>query len=125
MSKPQVFEWHKRFKGGFKEVQDDPRSERPSTATTDENIIREKSRLTVQMIEELGLNRESVRTVLLHDLGCEKCVPNWYTRFYWKTRGSTESIFVKACWRRQGMIWTFFTKSSQEMKRGSSNTILK
>ena len=68
MSKPQVFEWHKRFKGGFKEVQDDPRSERPSTATTDENIIREKSRLTVQMIEELGLNRESVRTILLHDL---------------------------------------------------------
>ena len=86
MSRPQVFEWHKRFKSGRQEAEDDPKSGRPSTAMTDENIIRVKQlvqsdrRLTVQKIaDELGLNRESVQTILLHDLGmrkmCVKLVP--------------------------------------------------
>ena len=30
-SRPRVFEWHKRFKSGREEVEDDPRSGRPST----------------------------------------------------------------------------------------------
>ena len=42
MSRPRVFEWHKRFKSGREEVEDDPRLGWPSTATTDENIIRVK-----------------------------------------------------------------------------------
>ena len=42
MSRSRVFEWHKHFKSGCEEVEDDPRSGRPSTATTDENIIRVK-----------------------------------------------------------------------------------
>ena len=53
---------------------------------TDENIFRVKQlmwsdrRLTIQMIvDELGSNRESVQTILLHDLGmqkvCAKLVP--------------------------------------------------
>ena len=86
MSRPRVFEWYKRFKSGRKEVEDDPRLGRPSTATTDENIIRVKQlvrsdrRLTVRMVaDELGLNRKSVRTIVLHDQGmrkvCAKLVP--------------------------------------------------
>ena len=42
MSRPPVFGWHKRFKSGREEVENDPESGRPSTATTDENIIRAK-----------------------------------------------------------------------------------
>ena len=42
MSRPQVFERHKCFKRGCKEVEDDLRTGQPSTATTDENIIRVK-----------------------------------------------------------------------------------
>ena len=79
MSRPRVFKWLKRFKSGREEVEDDPRSGRPSTATPDENIIRVKQqvrsdrRLTVRMIaNELSLHRESVRTILLHDLGMQK-----------------------------------------------------
>ena len=86
MSRPRVFEWHKRFKSGREEVENDLKSERPSTTKTHENIMRVKQlvrsdrRLTVRMIaDELGLNRESVRTILLHDLGmpkvCVKLVP--------------------------------------------------
>ena len=86
MSRPRVFEWHKHFKSGCEEVKNDPKSGRPSTTKTDENIkrvkqlVRSDRRLTVRMIaDELSLNRESVRTILLHDLGmwkvCSKLVP--------------------------------------------------
>lgn len=86
MSRPRVFEWHKRFKSGREEVEDDPKSGRPSTTKTAENIdrvnqlVRSDRRLTVRMIaEELSLNRESVRTILVQELGmrkvCAKMVP--------------------------------------------------
>ena len=42
MSRPKVFEWHKRFKSGREEVEDDPRSGRPFTTKTDKNIVRVK-----------------------------------------------------------------------------------
>ena len=79
MSRTQIFEWYKRFEKGCEEVKDDPKTRRPSTTRTDENITRVKllvqsdHRLTVRMIsDELSLNRESVRTILLHDLGMRK-----------------------------------------------------
>ena len=86
MLRPRVFEWHKRFKSGREEVEDDPRSGRPSTTKTDKNIVRVKQtvrsdrRLTIRMIaDNLDLNRESVRNILLHDLWmrkvCAKLVP--------------------------------------------------
>ena len=86
MSRPRVFEWHKRFKSRREEVENDPKSGRPSKTKTDENIMRVKKlvqsdrRLTVRMIaDELDLNRETVRTILLYDLGmrkvCAKLVP--------------------------------------------------
>ena len=79
MSRPRVFEWHKRFKSGREEVENDPKSGWLSTTKTNENIMRVKQRvqsdhrLMVRMIaDELCLNRESVRTILLHDLGMRK-----------------------------------------------------
>ena len=53
MSRSRVFEWHKRFKEGREEVEDDPRSGRPSTSRTDDNVervrqmVRGDCRLTV------------------------------------------------------------------------------
>ena len=79
MSGTQIFEWHKRFEKGREEVEDDPKMGQPSTTRIDENITRVKHlvrsdrRLTVRMIsDELSLNRESVRKILLHDLGMRK-----------------------------------------------------
>ena len=40
MSPTHAFEWHKRFKEGQEEVDDDPRSGRPSTSRTADNIER-------------------------------------------------------------------------------------
>uniref|UniRef100_A0A672ZUH4 Mos1 transposase HTH domain-containing protein n=1 Tax=Sphaeramia orbicularis TaxID=375764 RepID=A0A672ZUH4_9TELE len=71
--------WHKCFKRGHEEVDDDPKSGRPSTTKMDENIERVKQlvqsdhRLTARMmVEQLSLNRESVRTILVEDLGTRK-----------------------------------------------------
>ena len=86
MSRTQIFEWHNRFEKDREEVDDDPKTKWSSTTRTDENIIRVKQlvrsdcRLTVRMTsDELSLNRESVQTNLLHDLGmrkmCAKMVP--------------------------------------------------
>ena len=86
MSRTRVFEWHKRFANGREDVEDDPKSGRPSSTRTDENIVRVNElvrsdrRLTVRMMAEtLNVNRESVRSILVEDLGmrklCAKMVP--------------------------------------------------
>ena len=77
---------HKRFKKGRKEVEDGPTPGRPSTSKTAENIervntlVRSDRRLTVRMLAyELGMNRETIRTILTDNLGmwkvCTKMVP--------------------------------------------------
>ena len=67
MSRTRLFEWHRRFKEGREEVEDDHRSGRPFTSRTDENVerVRQKVRsdcsLTVRIIvDELGMNSERV-----------------------------------------------------------------
>ena len=86
MSRTRVYEWHKRFTSGRDDVEDDPKPGRPTTSRNDENIqkvnelVRSDRRMTVRMLaEELGLGRESVRTILTEDLGmkkiCAKMVP--------------------------------------------------
>ena len=86
MSRARLFEWHKRFTSDREDVEDDPKSGRPSTTKTADNIgkvnelVRSDRRLTVRMMaEELNINRESVRTILLEELHmrkvCAKIVP--------------------------------------------------
>ena len=59
----RILEWLKRFKEGREEVEDDPRSGRPSTSRTEDNIehvkqmVRADCRLMVGMIaEELSIS---------------------------------------------------------------------
>ena len=79
MSRTRLFEWHRRFKEGREEVEDDHRSGRPSTSRTDENVerVRQKVRsdcsLTVRIIvDELGMNSERVWRIFTEDLGMRK-----------------------------------------------------
>ena len=74
MSKTRLFEWHRRFKEGREEVEDNHRSRRPSTSRTDENVerVRQKvwsdCRLTVRMIaDELGMNSDRVWRIITED----------------------------------------------------------
>ena len=86
MSRTRIFEWHKRFREGREDVEDDPKSGRPTTSRTNENVerVREKVRsdrcLTVRMIaDELSMNSERVWRIITEDLGmrkvCAKMVP--------------------------------------------------
>ncbi|PNF18364.1 hypothetical protein B7P43_G13571 [Cryptotermes secundus] len=60
MGRTQVFEWFSRFKNGEMSLDDKPRSGRPSTARTHENvekireIIKEDRRRTIEEIVELS-----------------------------------------------------------------------
>ena len=83
MSRTQVFEWHKRFSTGREDVGDDPKSGRLSTSRTEANIERVKELIRSEANEQLGLDKESVRSILVDDLGmrkiCAKMVPRLLT----------------------------------------------
>ena len=79
--------WHKRFKEGCEDVEDDPRCGRPSTSRDETNVELVKKivcgdhPLTVRLIsDELGLNRNSLWQIITEDLGmrkvCAKMIPH-------------------------------------------------
>ena len=86
MSRTRAFECHKRFKEGREEVEDDPRSERPSMSRTANNMEHVKQmvhadrRLAVRKIaEELFINKDTVWSIITENLKmckvCAKMVP--------------------------------------------------
>ena len=90
MSRTRVFEWHKRFVEGRENVEDDPKSGRPCTSTTDTNIekvwqlVCSDRHLTIHVIaNKLGMDKETVRTILVDTLGmrkvCAKMMPRLLT----------------------------------------------
>ena len=56
MSRTRVFEWHKQFVEGREDVEDDPKSGRHYTSTTDANfekvrqLVRSDRHLTIRVI---------------------------------------------------------------------------
>jgi len=76
MKKLSVFEWHRWFKEGREDVQDDPRSGLQKTQRTDANVGRagalmhsdRRSGVTV-IAEEMNMNRETVQQIVKEDLG--------------------------------------------------------
>ena len=79
MSRTRVFEWHKRFVEGTKGVEDDLKSGRPCTSTTDINIKKVQQlvctnrRLTICVTaNEVGMDKETARTILVDTLGMQK-----------------------------------------------------
>ena len=90
MSRTRVFEWHKQLVESREDVEDDPKSGRPCTSTTDTNIgkvwqlIRNDHCLTIHVIvNEVGIDKETICTILVDTLGmwkvCAKMVPRLLT----------------------------------------------
>ena len=77
MSRTRIFEWHKRFVEGRKDVEDDLKSGRPCTSTTYTNIekvwqlVCSDRRLTIRIIaNKVGMDKKkTVRTILVETLG--------------------------------------------------------
>ena len=98
MSRTLVFEWHKRFKEGREEVEDDHRSGRPSTSRTADNteqvkqLVRDDLRLTVRMItSDLSISKETVWRIITEDLGVRKiCEKRWSLNCSQTTRKSED-----------------------------------
>ncbi|KAJ8723934.1 hypothetical protein PYW07_007914 [Mythimna separata] len=87
IGKTQVFEWFSRFKNGEMSIDDKPRSGRPATARTDENvkkireIILEDRRRTIEEIVELsGVTWSSVQRILTEDLGMRRVAAKFVPR---------------------------------------------
>ncbi|XP_073976419.1 uncharacterized protein isoform X1 [Rhodnius prolixus] len=79
LSRAQVFRWFKAFSEGREVIGDDPRSGRPSSSRTDENVdkirelVRADRRMTVRMIaHELNLTHTTVHQILTNELEMSK-----------------------------------------------------
>lgn len=90
LSRAQIFNWHKCFKEGRENVEDEDRSGRPSTSRTDQNVqkvrdvLNSDRRLSVRMIaEEVRLDKMTVHSIITKDLSmrkiCAKLVPKLLT----------------------------------------------
>ncbi|GFX04040.1 protein GVQW3 [Trichonephila clavipes] len=91
ISSSQSGKWHKAFKKGREEVADEPRSRRPTTARTEENVdhvrevLRTDRRLSIQQIADtVHMSTLVVHGVVTEDLQmrkvCVKLVPKGLTQ---------------------------------------------
>ena len=70
LSRTMVFKWHKAFKEGRENVEDDPRSGRPISATNDQNVevvravMAKDCRMSVRIIAGQTVNHAFYKDVL-------------------------------------------------------------
>ncbi|XP_029174521.1 uncharacterized protein LOC114943111 [Nylanderia fulva] len=76
LSKKNVYKWYKLFQEGLENVNDEPRSGRPSTSKTDENvqevkeIVLKNRRITIREIaDDLNISFGSCQSILTDVLG--------------------------------------------------------
>jgi histone-lysine N-methyltransferase SETMAR len=86
-SKTMVVKWVDRFREGWDTVEDMPRSGRPTTSSSTENMKRvrealdEDRRMTVRELEEdLGIPRSSIHRIIHEDLKMTRVVARWVPR---------------------------------------------
>ena len=90
LSRTTVFEWYKRFKSGRESLDDDLRTGRPSTSSTEENVERVQAavvsnpKVSIETLaEQLHISEGSVHKILTDDLGkrkiCARFVPHSLT----------------------------------------------
>ena len=87
LSRTQCHEWYQRFKSGRTSIEDDPKSERPSTSMDDDHVekvlavIRQNRRLTVrEAAEEVGTCKSSCHLILTDKLKMRRVAAKFVPR---------------------------------------------
>jgi hypothetical protein len=103
-----VFKWFKRIEDGREDLQDDPRSGRPSTSRNADTIANAREIMTRDrrgalrmMADELNISKETTRQILHEDLQkrkmCAKFVPHRLTDQQKKWRLASWQEFAQTC----------------------------
>ncbi len=98
MSRAMVLMWHKRFKDGREDVEDDDRAGRPATSRNERNlakfrkVLNSDRRLSIRLIaDRMNLNYGTVFQMVTEDLMmrkvCAKLVPKVLTDDQKQRRG--------------------------------------
>ena len=84
LSLAQIFRWYARFKSGVETIEDEARTGRPFSVRNEGLIAKVRERIqeercaTVRMMaDEFGVNMETIRQILVEDLGKRK-VTYWF-----------------------------------------------
>jgi len=79
LSRAQIFRWYAQFKSGVETTEDEARPGRPFSVRNEgliakvRELIQEEHCATVRMIADVfGVNRETIRQILVEDLGKRK-----------------------------------------------------
>jgi len=79
LSRAQIFMWYARFKSGVETIEDEARPGRPFSVRKEGLILKLRKRIqeehcvTVRMMsDEFGVSRETIRQILVEDLGKRK-----------------------------------------------------
>ena len=112
-SRTMVFKWHKAFKEGQENVEDNPRSGRSISSTNDQNVevvravMAKDHRLSVRMIaEETGLDKSAVHRILTDHMH----VRNWCRNTCLWSKKRTGWKFVRICWEDSKLSQIFWIK---------------
>jgi histone-lysine N-methyltransferase SETMAR len=102
LGKTVVYDWIQRFREGQSDTNDAPRSGRPRTSLTDENIrrvqmlIEEERRITVREISyATGINICSVHHILKENLNMSKLCARWIPRLLTQTQKNDRTTIAK------------------------------
>jgi transposase len=121
LSRSSVFEWFKRCKDGREDLQDYPRSRRPSTsrnagtiANVREIVTRDRPLTLRIMSDELNINKEMIRHILHEDLRKRKIfakfVPHSLTEEQKQRRLTSCQDFIQTCQDNSSLLDCIVTR---------------
>jgi hypothetical protein len=124
VSKRNVFMWHKCFREGREDVNDDERQGAPITKQTGENVMKigeivwSDCQLIYRMIaDEFDMSKETVRKIFVQDLGMRKLATKHVPQTWQRNRRIDISLCAWTLWNNFKKI-IFWIMSSLVIKHG-------